>query len=301
MNTWTPRLLRCGSFRLDAGCMMGLIPRVVWHKWFPASGPTAIDDSNRMLLQTNALLLESGGKLVVVEVGIGDKLSPKEHAMYAQEMNPAGTSPGAGAPRCIHDALHEAGARAEDVSHVLVTHLHFDHAGGLTRLATPGGDAEAPVLTFPNAQVVVQRREWEDALANRSTMTKTYLRNHLSDAVRERLVLVDGEREVLPGLSVLPVPGHTWGQQVILARTPSGSLVFCNDVMPTALHSKPTTNLSYDVEPYTSMLERTKLLARAHAEGWTLVLDHEPGHASFRVKAEAGKPGHFALEAADLA
>jgi glyoxylase-like metal-dependent hydrolase (beta-lactamase superfamily II) len=274
--------------------MFGLIPKVVWSRWFPPSGDGAIDEANRMPLQQNALLLESGGRLVVVEAGIGDKMSPKEHAIYAQEMTPSGS------PRSIHHALQEAGCRPEDVSAVLVTHLHFDHAGGLTRLAAPGADPEKPLLTFPNAEVIVQRQEWEDALANRSTMNKTYLRNHLNEQVRERLRLVDGEREVLPGISVIPVPGHTWGQQCIAVRASGGrTVVYCNDVMPTALHCRPTTNLSYDVEPYTSMLQRQKLLERAAAGGWTLVLDHEPGHAAFTARPE-GERGGFSLVAADL-
>lgn len=277
---WSVKHLRCGSFRLDAGCMFGLIPRVVWMKWF---APGVIDEANRMPLQTNSLLLDSGGKLVVIEVGIGDKMSPKEHAMYAQEMLPGGK------PRTIVEALAEAGRRPEDVSGVIVTHLHFDHAGGLTRLG-PTGDPEQPVLTFPNAEIFTQRREWEDAIANRSTMNKTYLRNHLNDEVRERIKFIEGEREVLPGMRVIPAPGHTWGQQVIAVKANDGrTIVFCNDVMPTALHSRPTTNLSYDVEPYTSMVEREKLMERAVREGWTLVLDHEPGEPVFTVMKEEAK------------
>lgn len=287
--------------------MFGLIPRVVWSKWFP---PGVIDDANRMPLQTNALLLSSGSRLVVVEVGIGDKLSPKEHAMYAQEMNPGGAGAaggaggvGAGSPRTIVDALQEAGARAQDVSAVLVTHLHFDHAGGVTRLG-PSRDPERPVLTFPGATIFTQRQEWDDALANKSTMNKTYLRNHLNDEVRQRTTMLEGETAVpgFEGLRVIPVPGHTWGQQVIAAecsvRGERRTVVFCNDVIPTALHARPTTNLSYDVEPYTSMLERTKLLERAERERWILVLDHEPGDAVFTVRRDAEKG--LVLEPASL-
>ncbi|MBL8744884.1 MAG: MBL fold metallo-hydrolase [Phycisphaerae bacterium] len=287
---WSPTLLRCGSFRLDAGCMFGLIPRVVWTRWFPQG---VIDDANRMPLQTNSLLLESTGRLVLVEVGIGDKMSPKEHQMYAQELTPAGR------PRTILDALHEINARPEDISAVICTHLHFDHAGGLTRLGTDN-DPARPVLTFPNAEIISQAREWDDALAGRSTMNKTYLPNHLNPEVRERIRLVEGEREVLPGITVIPVPGHTWGQQVIKIETPRGPVVFCNDVMPTALHAPPTTNHAYDVEPYTSILERAKLFARAASEKWTLVLDHEPNHPVHRVEAEAGKPDSLHLVQAGL-
>lgn len=291
---WSPTLLRCGSFRLDAGCMFGLIPRIVWSKWFP---PGVIDDANRMPLQTNSLLLESNNKLVLVEVGIGDKMSPKEHQMYAQEMTPSG----GGKPRTILDALQEVNARPEDISAVICTHLHFDHAGALTRLDPSGGnDPERPILTFPNAEIISQKQEWDDAIAGRSTMNKTYLPNHLNPKVRERLRLINGKTEVFPGITVTIVPGHTWGQQVIKIDTARGPVVFCNDAMPTALHCRPTTNLAYDVEPYTSMLERAKLLDKAAAEDWTLVLDHEPNHPVFKVEREADKPGNFHLAPTQL-
>lgn len=270
--------------------MFGLIPRVVWMKWFP---PGVIDDANRMPLQTNSLLLESNNTLVLVEVGIGDKMSAKEHHMYSQEMMPNGK------PRTIVDALNEVNARPEDISAVICTHLHFDHAGGVTRLG-PANDPEAPVLTFPNAEIITQTQEWNDAIAGRSTMNKTYLPNHLNPEVRERIRLIEGEREILPGITVIPAPGHTWGQQIIKIDTPNGPVIFCNDVMPTALHCRPTTNLSYDVEPYTSMLERAKLLDRAAAENWTLVLDHEPNRPIFKVEREAGKPGNFRLAPTQL-
>ncbi len=283
---WSWKLLRCGEFRLDAGCMFGLIPRVVWMKWFP---PGVIDESNRMPLQVNTLLLEGDGHLVVIEVGIGDKLTPKEQGLYGQQLRPDGR------PRSVIDAIAEAGRRLEDVTAVVVSHLHFDHAGALTRLG-PTGDPEKPELTFPNARIFAQKREWEDALANRSTMHRTYLKSHLNAQVTERIRVCDGEAEILPGVSVFPTPGHTWGQQCIKFTDTSGrTIVYCNDVMPTALHCRPTANLAYDVEPYTSMLERNKLLVRAADEQWTLILDHEPGHAAFTVQRDAESPGGHRL------
>lgn len=274
---WNVTLLRAGAFWLDAGCMFGIIPSAVWKKWCTP------DAANRMPLQTNSLLLERDGRLVVVEVGIGDKFNEKERTIYALE------------DRAIQDALHEVGCDPKDVDAVIVTHLHFDHAGGLTR-RDPGG-SDTPVLTFPNAEIIVQRREWEDAIANRSTMHKTYLKEHLTPEVAERVTLVDGEDEVLPGVHVIPTPGHTWGQQAVrIDAGNQGEIVFVPDVMPTRWHARPSSCMAYDVEAWTSQQERAKLLRAAAEKGWKLVLDHEHAHPVFTAHINAERPGEYTLE-----
>lgn len=286
--------------------MFGLVPKGIWHSWFE---PGELDEANRMPLNTNSLLLEGHGRLVLIEVGIGDKLSPKEQAIYALEK------------RSVLDALHEADCRPEDVTDVILTHLHFDHAGGLTRAAAPGSDSVR--LSFPNARIHVQKQEWEDAVANRSVMHKTYLPSHLTAEVRDRLVLADTpaaylphapaapptptpgpvpETEILPGVFVWRTPGHTWGQQAVrFASSPGGAgapkhIVYVPDVMPTRWHARPTTNMAYDVEPYVSMLERARLMERAAREHWTLVLDHDPGGAVFGAEHDA-KSGYRLVDA----
>jgi glyoxylase-like metal-dependent hydrolase (beta-lactamase superfamily II) len=166
--------LLTGAFRLDGGGMFGLIPKSMWSQW------TTPDADNRIALATRSLLVETARDgLVLVEAGCGDKWTDKERAMYALER------------RTAVDALREVGVSPADIAHVVVTHLHFDHAGGLT-LAADGG----PVPTFPRARVHVQRIEWHDALANKSTMTRTYLRTHL-DPIASQVELHDGEQMLI--------------------------------------------------------------------------------------------------------
>jgi glyoxylase-like metal-dependent hydrolase (beta-lactamase superfamily II) len=293
--------------------MFGLVPRVVWSKTVPT------DDRGRITVQHNCLLLERSGpgdgpKLILLEAGTGDKLDAKSRDIFALEQ------------RSIVDALHEADCRPEDINAAIVTHLHFDHAGGLTRLCRAGekpdwaetGSAGVK-LTFPNATVFTQAREWNDALANRSVMTRTYFRDHL-EPVRSQVRLVDSPRpfpfgytpdrdetpitpvslrttEVAPGLFVFLVPGHTWGQQAMMFTDTQGrTVVFTPDVMPTAAHVGAAYSLGYDVEPYTSMISRRWFLEEAATGNWLLVLDHEPGNPSRAVRRTGeGAKGWFEL------
>jgi glyoxylase-like metal-dependent hydrolase (beta-lactamase superfamily II) len=297
------RLLRAGPILLDGGGMFGLIPRVVWTRAMPP------DDANRIRLSHNCLLLERDGKLTIIETGSGNKLGPKMRKIFGLS------------DYWLGNALREAGCAPEAVENVIVTHLHFDHAGGLTRAALPDevpdwirpadGSDDAPrvMRSFPNARIIAQRQEWEDALVNRSVMTRTYYRDHL-EPIRDQLKLIDSpppfpmghlpnrdelprtsvidrQTEVLPGIFVFLTPGHTWGQQAVRFVDERGrNVVFVPDVMPTAHHLGPAYNLAYDVEPYTSMCTRHWLLEEAVGNDWLLVLNHEPVNPLQRVRRD---------------
>jgi glyoxylase-like metal-dependent hydrolase (beta-lactamase superfamily II) len=272
---WKWQVLRAGTLRLDGGGMFGVVPRTIWSKL------AAPDEQNRVLLNTNCLLLDDGSIKVLIETGCGGKWSDKERGFYDIQR------------RTVTDALAEIGVAPDQISHLIVSHLHFDHAGGLTGL---NGQGEA-VPVFPDAPVHVQRQEWEDALANKSTMTRTYLRNHL-DPIMDRVRLVEGEAEILPGIWVAPVPGHTWGMQAIRFHDGDGVVCFAGDVIPTANHVGLAFSIGYDMLPYQNMLTKKALLERAEREGWRLALDHEPGHPVMRVKASPDRPGQFEFEPA---
>lgn len=243
--------------------MFGVVPKAIWSRLVEP------DEKNRIPLQTNCLLLEDGERRVLIECGYGEKWSDKDRAIFSLEQ------------RTIVDALAEIEIDPADLTHVIVSHLHFDHAGALTRL----NQSNEPVPTFPNASIFVQRTEWNDALANKSTMTKTYLRSHL-DPIDKQIELVDREAEILPGIRVMPMPGHTWGQQAILFEDAHGPVCFPGDVMPTVNHAGLAFSMGYDMEPYTNMRSKQHLLDRAALEGWRLVLDHEPGNPVVTVSRD---------------
>lgn len=312
-------MLRAGPIKLDGGGMFGLIPRVVWSKSITP------DDRHRITLAHNCLLLtrtDEHGQThrILIETGSGDKLDPKMRDIFGIT------------DYTIIQALEDAGCPCEEIDHVIVSHLHFDHAGGLTRQVRAGEKAdwtdgnESVKLTFPNARVIAQSQEWHDALANNSVMTRTYYRDHL-DPIRNQLQLVespnpfatrkptappwdsshpnkdalpttsffDRTTQVLTGISIFLVPGHTWGQQAILFTDENNqTIVFTPDILPTIHHVGAAYNLAYDVEPYISTLTRRWFLDEAAKNNWLLYLDHEPGNPLVRVKPD-GK-GWYKLE-----
>ena len=165
----------------------------------------------------------------------------------------------------------------------MLTHLHFDHAAGLTRAGAAG-----PEPVFPSARIHVQRQEWLDALANRSTMTRTYFRSHL-DPVATQVELHDGACTPLAGIELIPTAGHTWGHQSILIAAPDGPVLFAGDACPTVHHAHPAASLGYDMLAYESMLSKLEILGRAVRGGWRLALDHDPQHAFARTVDREGR------------
>lgn len=263
--------------------MFGLVPKAIWSKL------TEPDDQNRITLQTNCYLLDdapgstpgsNASQKILIETGFGDKWTDKQRGYYDLQH------------RTIADALHEIDIPPETIDHVVVSHLHFDHAAGLTKFNGQGD----PVPVFPKARIHVQKKEWDDARANKTTMSQSYLESHLVP-IADQVVLHDGESEIFPGsgITVHPAPGHTWGQQAIRFADAQGELVFPGDVMPTANHVGLAFNMGYDMEPYTNMLTKRRLLEEATVRGWRLMLAHEPGDAVVRVQANPDNPDRFTL------
>jgi glyoxylase-like metal-dependent hydrolase (beta-lactamase superfamily II) len=287
------QLLRTGPLWLDGGGMFGIVPPAIWRR------TASCDERGRIELAQNCLLLKPAdgrGDPLLIETGSGDKFDAKHRDIYGLT------------DRCIIDALREVDCRCEDIKHVIVTHLHFDHAGGLTRRPRDGESA-GPRLTFPNADVHVQRREWEDALMNRSVMTRTYLPENL-EPIRGQLRLGDSPppyppghlpqktelpnsplrdrmTEILPSIRVFNVPGHTWGSQAVtFTDNQNRTVVYTPDLIPTAGHVGPAYNMAYDVEPFISTVTRRWFLEEALKNDWLLVLDHEPGEPRRRARRD---------------
>ncbi|HEX2189770.1 MAG TPA: MBL fold metallo-hydrolase [Longimicrobiaceae bacterium] len=256
--------LEAGLQRLDGGAMFGVVPKPLWERRIPA------DARNRIPLALRCLLVETRDELVLVETGLGNKEGAKFMEIYGVE-NAA--SPGSRAPDRLQEAVRTAGFSPADVTVVVNTHLHFDHAGGNTFR-----DAEGAVrLSFPGARYHVQRGEWDWAHRANERTQASYLPDNF-DPVMEagRLALVEGAVEVVPGIGTLPTPGHCPFHQSVLVRSGGETACFLADVVPTMAHLPLPWIMGYDVEPLVTLESKRALLRRAVDERWLLVSTHDP-------------------------
>jgi glyoxylase-like metal-dependent hydrolase (beta-lactamase superfamily II) len=248
-------LIRAGTFRSDAGALLGPVP---WSLW---GGLVAdeLDEKRRLLQALNCLLIETPAGRVLVETGIGERVDDKTRAMRVYE-GPA-----------IVPALETAGFAADTVDVVAMSHLHFDHAGGLLR--ANGSRA------FPWAAIVAQRAEWEVALGDNPRLVASYVQPELA-LVRDWGAegWADGEREILPGVSVVPTGGHSTGHQAIVVRGggPGGrTLAFFGDLMMRPWAANPRWVTAFDDFPLDSVARKADLFAQAADAGWIVVPSHE--------------------------
>ncbi len=247
--------------------MFGIIPKALWSK------QVEVDQANRIPLAMSCFLVQSAGRRILVETGAGtkSKYDPKEQEIFKF------------ADHWILDSLNAAGVDGEQIDVVVLTHLHFDHAGGGTMLDGRGGYQP----TFPNARYVIQRGEWDDAVSGYAVMTGTYREENLAPLERTGVLhLIEGEAEIAPGVRVLPMPGHTRHQQGVWFTSADQRVLLPADLMPTAAHVGERYNMAYDLMPYENMRNKRRLLAEARTESFTLLLGQDPHSVHWRVEAD---------------
>ena len=277
LGHWTVHELWAGHIRLDGGAMFGVVPKPLWQRRLPA------DERNRIPMAMRCLLVEHESGLVLVDSGAGHKEDAKFYDIYGIENRPADPEDG---PTVLESSLRAAGFRPEDVSLVVNTHLHFDHAGGNTR-RTPDGGVEA---SFPNARYVVQGGELAYARRpNERTSASYFAHNYEPLVAAGRLDLVDGEREIVAGIRVLPTPGHTPHHQSVVLDAGGGEVaIFLADLVPTQWHVPLPWIMGYDVEPLVTLESKRAVLGRAADEGWLVLFEHDAHVAAGRI-ARDGK------------
>jgi glyoxylase-like metal-dependent hydrolase (beta-lactamase superfamily II) len=265
--------LEAGLQRLDGGAMFGVVPKPLWERRIPA------DDRNRIPLGLRCLLVETPDALVLVDTGVGNKEEEKFHDIYGIENR--------GSPTRLEDAIRAAGHRPDDVDVVISTHLHFDHAGGNT-LRAPDG---AVLPAFPQARYVVQRGEYDFAQQANERIRASYMAPNYEPIAQAGLWdFVDGETEIVPGVSVIPTPGHTPHHQSVLVRSEGETACFLADLVPTAAHLPLPWIMGYDLEPLVTLETKRAILDRARGEEWLLIFEHDPATPWGRLDPAEKRP-----------
>ncbi len=265
LGDWTVDTVEAGYMWLDGGSMFGSVPKPIWSRTNPP------DERNRIRLAMRCMLVRGHGRTILVDVGVGDKFPPKLLDIYRVEAEPS-----------LDQSLAALGVARGDVTDVVLTHLHFDHAGGST-VQTPSGLKPS----FPAARWYVQRRNWDNAHAPNPRERASYMGENY-DALHEAgvLTLWEGACEPWPGFEAIPVHGHTRGQQVLRVAGGGSAVYFVTDVIPTAAHVRIPFVMGYDIAAIETMEEKRAILTRACSEKAWVVLEHDPDTAAARPVAD---------------
>lgn len=263
----TCHALEGGRQRLDGGAMFGVVPKVLWERRAPP------DDRNRIPLALRCLLIEHDDGLVLIDTGIGNKENAKFIDIYGVD------NAGKGGRTRLEDALAELGHAPDDIRWVINTHLHFDHAGGDNCIDPSGKIGPA----FPKARYVVQKGELDFARHTNERTAGSYFPHNFAGIPFQ---LIDGEREILPGIRGLPTPGHVPYHQSILIESGGEKACFVADLVPTSAHLPLPWIMGYDLQPLVTLETRRRVYQRAEAEGWLLVFEHDPQVVSGRLERQ---------------
>ena len=257
-----------GLFRLDGGAMFGVVPKPLWEKRAPA------DARNRIRLGLRPLLVR-GKKTMIIDAGIGGKMSAKNADIYGIERG-----------RNLDHSLQDAGLRREDIDIVLASHLHFDHAGGFTTRMESG----EVVPAFPRARYVIRTGEWEDATHTHERNRASYMPDDFVPLAGAGVVdFMRDDGEVMPGVCVVRSGGHVMHHQVVFIESGGRIAVFAADMVPTVAHIDDPWIMGYDLYPMDTLAFKRKLLREAIEKEYLVFFEHDPDLAAGYIREADGR------------
>ncbi len=269
LGDFTIAFLSDGIWRNDGGCMFGVVPRELWQREHPA------DQQNRIRLNLTCPLIMRGNDAIVVDTGIGNRLSAVERKIFDH-----------------HDGWLINGLRAlamepGDITHVILSHLHFDHCGGLVQRRESGTFEAA----FPRARIFVQRGEIEVARATHNERQRAAYRHiaEILEPVAGLIEALEGDTEIVPGVSAVVSGGHTTDHQVAMVQADGARFVHLADIVPTRSHMRGPWNQAYDLDALRTMEQKADYLARAAAERWWISFAHDERVFAAQVNKDRGR------------
>jgi len=257
-------VIESGYFALDGGAMFGIIPKPLWEKTNPADG------MNRIAMAARLLLLEWDNEKMLIDTGMGEKWDEKSRSIYG--IDPETT---------LEKSLKAAGVNPEDITKVLHTHLHFDHAGGSVK-----EEKGKLVPAFPNAKYFVRKKNFEWGSNPSDRDRGSYIKQNFIPLMEHGVLelIDDNTTDFLDGISLYEINGHTFGQQAIKISDGTETLFFCADLIPMHAHVPLPYIMGYDLQPLVTLQEKKEVLAKAADEDWTLVVQHDPEVVAVKVE-----------------
>ena len=249
-------LLDTGIFGLDGGAMFGVIPKALWSKAYHPG-----DELNRIPLAARPLLVRWEDRVLLIDTGNGTKMNQKLASIYNIDMKKSS----------IVDALGKFGINKEDITDVILTHLHFDHAGGSTLI---NNDKIEP--SFPNAKYYIQKKQLDWALNPVEKDRGSFIKENFEPLLREGLLeTLDGNGELFQGISVMPLNGHTSSMQIVIIGDGSRKLIYAADLCPTSAHIPIPYVMGYDNYPLVSIEEKKKLWKISYESNSIIIFEHD--------------------------
>jgi len=243
-----------GTYPLDGGAFFGVVPKIMWSRKMES------DDKNYVTAGLNSLLIRTGKETVLVETGMGNKLSERMRKFYTQ-------------PAKLLDSLAEGGVAPEDIDIVINSHLHFDHCGW----NTVRDDSGKIVPTFPRAKYYAPEGEWQYARKPSERDAISYIPDNYDPLVASgQMTLLKGGEEIVPGISAQTFRGHTAHMQGIVVQSQGKTACYISDLMPTTAHLDVTWGMSFDLYPLDTIESKKRYYAQAIPEQWLTVFTHDP-------------------------
>jgi glyoxylase-like metal-dependent hydrolase (beta-lactamase superfamily II) len=261
-----------GMFKLDGGAMFGSVPKNLWSKLIP------VDEQNRIPLAARGLLIQQGSKLILVDVGMGEKWDSKSRDIFAIQNN----------------SFDQIKLDPTKITDVILTHLHFDHAGGISVYDETDSTHTKIKPTYPNAKLFVQRRNLEVAKKPSVREKASYLKENWQVVDQMNVELLDGDTQIYPGIRTHEIFGHTDGQQWIEIESEGRKWLFTTDLIPTSRHLPVPFVMGYDLCAKTVLEEKQAFLEYALKEQAVLIFQHDPDLPAATI--QINQKGHFAVK-----
>ncbi len=255
-----------GTYVADGGAFFGVVPKVLWQRKVKA------DDLNRITVSCNSVLIQAGNQNILIETGIGNKLAEKTKSFFLPQEK-------------LLNNLHEAGVAPEEIDVVINSHLHFDHCGWNT--VYKNGVA---VPTFPKAKYYAPKGEWEHGVLQLERDRVSYISDNYDPLIRTgQMTLLSGDQEIVPGVSVETIPGHTRNMWAVMVQSGGKTACYISDLIATTWHLEPTWVMAYDLFPLEAIENRKKYYERAVPGQWLTMFTHDPDVPWAHITNENGK------------